>query len=126
MPPPDEEREWADAEAGPIVRPYALTGGRTRHGSGEFDLITLIKTVEGRPPSRFQGGPEHRRILRLCTSALSVAEIASELDLPVDVVRVLLGDLADHDLIIVRQSAAVTRLPGHGVLKQVLDGLHAL
>jgi hypothetical protein len=126
MPPPDDEPEWADLEAGPIVRPYALTGGRTRHDGGGFDLIAVIETADGHSAKRVQGGPEHHTILRLCSSALSVAEVAAELDLPVDVVRVLLGDLADQRLINVRQPAPVTGCPSTSVLEQVIDGLHAL
>jgi hypothetical protein len=125
MPPLDEEQEWAD-EDGPIVRPYALTGGRTRHAYGGFDLIAVIETVDERLPVRFAGGPEHSRILKLCRSPLSVAEVASDLELPVDVVRVLLGDLVDHKLILVRQPAPVAQFPNASVLKQVIDGLHAL
>jgi hypothetical protein len=55
-----------------------------------------------------------------------VAEVAAELDLPVDVVRVLLGDLADQRLVIVRQPEPVARFPSASVLEQVIDGLHAL
>src|SRR4051812_35353542 len=116
MPPPDDEPEWTDLEAGPIVRPYALTGGRTRPGGGGFDLMAVIETAGGRPAKQVQGGPEHHAILRLCGSAPSVAEVAAELDLPVDVVRVLLGDLADQRLITVRRPAPVSGSPSTSVL----------
>jgi len=98
--------------------PYASKGG--------FDLIAVIETVDEQLPVRFPGGPEHSRILKLCRSPLSVAEVASDLELPVDVVRVLLGDLVDHKLILVRQPAPVAQFPNASVLKQVIDGLHAL
>jgi hypothetical protein len=126
MPPPDDVEEWADVDAGPIVRPYALTGGRTRYAGGGLDLIALVETVPDRSPDRFQSGPEHTTILRLCRSPLSVAEIAAELELPVDVVRVLLGDLADQQLIVVRVPTPVTDFPSSSVLQQVIDGLHEL
>jgi hypothetical protein len=126
MRPLDEEQQWADLEADPIVRPYALTGGRTRHAGGGFDLIANIETTADRLPDRFQGGPEHRTILRLCRSPLLVAEIATELELPVDVVRVLLGDLADEGLIVVRAPTPVCRSLSTSVLSQLIEGLHAL
>jgi hypothetical protein len=119
-PPGDEPEEWVDEQ---VVRPFALTGGRTRH-AGEFDLMAVVQALAADAPATC--GPEHENILWLCTAPLSVAEIASDLDLPVGVVRVLLGDLHDHGLVHVRRPAPVTQLPHGGVLKEVIDGLHAL
>lgn len=135
--------EWFDEEAGPVVRPYALTGGRTRHGRSDFDLIAVVVTVEdalveqdslsemglsaGQPHrSGPVLGPEQEKIVMLCRSPLSVAEVASEVDLPLGVVRVLLGDLLEHELILVRRPAPVAQFPNERVLKDVIDGLHAL
>src|ERR1700681_2678066 len=42
MVPEPPEKVWVDEEAGPVVRHYAMTAGRTRPPRGEFDLITLI------------------------------------------------------------------------------------
>lgn len=137
------QAEWFDDEAGPIVRPYAVTGGRTRHGRSDFDLIAIVVTVDDAPadpdlipdmnlsagaPHRVELtlGPEHEKIVMLCQSPLSVAEVASELDLPLGVVRVLLGDLLEHELILVRRPAPVAQFPNERVLKDVIDGLHAL
>ncbi|MGW3867043.1 DUF742 domain-containing protein, partial [Streptomyces sp. NPDC005047] len=45
--------QWYDNEAGPLVRPYAMTGGRTRPGPTgvRFDLIALVTRVPGAPGS---------------------------------------------------------------------------
>ncbi|GHH72316.1 hypothetical protein GCM10017673_27200 [Streptosporangium violaceochromogenes] len=110
-----------DEEAGPIVRPYALIGGRTRSSGDALDLVALI-TATGNPPTgRFFPSPEQERILSLVTQAISVADVASELDLPLGVVRVLLGDLQDHKLISVGRVSASER-----ILKEVINGLRAL
>lgn len=133
--PPEDPRgdagdfEWVDAAAGPVVRHYAVIGGRTRHRTGEFDLVAIIQSVpepgdENRPG--LVTGPEHESILWLCQSPLSVAEIASGLNLPLGVVRILLGDLLDHGLIHVRRPARVAQFPNAVVLKEVIDGLSAL
>ena len=46
------EDRWLDEEAGAVVRPYALTRGRTRPAGGRLDLIALISAVrDARPPS---------------------------------------------------------------------------
>ena len=43
---PSNER-WLDAEAGPVVRPYALTRGRTRHSGEAFDLVATVTGDSG-------------------------------------------------------------------------------
>lgn len=118
--------EWLDEAAGPVVRPYAMTRGRTRPVRTDFDLIAIIVTSGATAPDWHAFGPEHAAILDKCRTPLSVAEIVSETDLPLGVVRVLLGDLLDHGLVSVRRPAPVTQLPNERVLKEVIDGLHAL
>ncbi|HYU86172.1 MAG TPA: DUF742 domain-containing protein [Kribbellaceae bacterium] len=124
--PDTPENAWLDNEAGPVVRPYAMTGGRTRPRSGEFDLISLV--VATRPVSTMDLGlgPEHLAIMDLCRHPISVAEVAAHLDLPVGIVRVLLGDLLDKRLILAREPQHVTQLPGEGVFKAVINGLRSL
>jgi hypothetical protein len=55
-----------------------------------------------------------------------VAEIASHLDLPIGIVRVLLGDLLDRELIRVHHPGPTTQLPTERLFKEVIDGLRAL
>ena len=58
---------WFDRDAGPVVRPYALTRGRTLPSGGEsFDLIDVVVATSDRVPEHFRPGPEHRRLLSLC------------------------------------------------------------
>ena len=89
---------WLDREAGPVVRPYALTKGRTRPQGTALGLSDMVK-VAGPMVREERGlGPEHRRLLGLCQSAIAVADLASETDLPLGVVRVLLADLRERGL----------------------------
>jgi Protein of unknown function (DUF742) len=126
---------WFDDAAGPVVRPYALTGGRTHYEGVDFDLVALIEAVDAPdaadassaiPASPWSPEPEHDMILELCRTPLSVVEIASDLELPLGVVRVLLGDLLDRSLIQVRRPAPVAQFPSERVLKEVIDGIRAL
>ncbi|MCM2418150.1 MULTISPECIES: DUF742 domain-containing protein [Streptomyces] len=123
---------WYDDEAGPMVRPYALTGGRTRGdgGSAHLDLIAQVVAEPGAEPGAAGDpalAPEHGTILALCrTDPLSVAEIAADSDLPVGVVRVLLGDLLTLGWVRVRRPVAPAELPGEHILREVIDGLRAL
>jgi len=114
---------WMDEEAGPFVRPYALTRGRTRTSGATLDLIATVRTT-GLSPGGL--GPEQESILLAASTPISVADVAIELDLPVGVVRVLLGDLRDHGLISVSAPAAVGPRPSERILKEVINGLRAL
>jgi len=55
--------------------------------------------------------PESRRIVELCQTPMSVAELAARLSVPVGVCRVLVGDLVDARMIQVRQSGKRQRAP---------------
>jgi hypothetical protein len=117
---------WLDREAGPVVRPYALIQGRTLpSGGASFGLIDVVMTTSERPSEHFRPGPEHRRILRLCRRPTPVVDLTSEIDLPLGVVRVLLGDLRSEGMLRVistqKQPATDERL-----LRMVLDGLESL
>ncbi|MEU3462936.1 DUF742 domain-containing protein [Streptomyces sp. NPDC006733] len=108
------------------VRPFAIVAGRTRPAQGDFDLISLISS---RPPRDGvpTGSPEGKDILTLCqTRPLSVAEIASDLGLPLGVIRVLLGDLLDAGYICVTHPTPTLWLNDQNVLREVANALRAL
>jgi hypothetical protein len=115
---------WLDEEAGPVVRPYTMTGGRVPAGD-RFDLVTLVGAAVAADEVTGPVSPEHLAILRLCRRPKSVAEVSALLDLPVGIIRVLLGDLLDRDLLLVRGAAPLDE-PGQGVLDKVIAGLRAL
>lgn len=121
-----ETPEWVDDQAGPVVRHYAMTSGRTKPRIGEFDLITLITAT--RTSTQLDGGllPELATIVRLCQEPVSVAELSSQMDLPAGTVRVLLGDLLDRGYIRTRSPAPAAQLPTERLFKAVLDGLRSL
>jgi hypothetical protein len=114
-----------DEDAGPVARPYTVTGGRTRPvGERQFDLIDIVWSTGAEPRRDFPPGPEHRRILSLCQRPLVVAELTAAIGLPLGVVRVLLGDLLYEDLISVSRQAQ--RVTDRNLLQHVLDGLKAM
>ena len=65
-------------------------------------------------------------IIQLCQNPVSVAELATVLDLPVGTVRVLLGDLLDRGFIRTRSPVPAAQVPNERVFKAVLDGLRSL
>ena len=49
---------WFDREAGPVVRPYALTKGRTLpSGGASFGLIDVVVATSERPPAQLPPRP---------------------------------------------------------------------
>jgi hypothetical protein len=121
------EARWLDRDAGPVVRPYALTRGRTKPRKDGLSLIDLVCAGEGRQTDALHGlGPEHRRLVELCQRPVTVADLASEVDLPLGVVRVLLSDLCERGLVKVVSSAGQQPLVDERVMRSVLDGLRAL
>lgn len=126
--------QWVDREAGPVVRPYAVTGGRTEPADGELlDLVAVIvaRKMRRSAVAKASGAagflsPEHRKILDLCQEPITVADIASETLLPLGVVRVLLADLTEQSRISVLPPRAADEQPSADLLKEVLHGLRAL
>ena len=140
----DGRERWLDAAAGPVVRPYAVTRGRTRP-TGEPLYIVAILVATGRPPADPGRLSRHqRRLLALCRRPYALADLASDLDLPLGVVRVLAGDLLDSGLLDVQRWTVPSGPPGgpgpgapeaphtvpphtdQNLLRRVLDELRAL
>lgn len=121
---PDDH--WLDRDAGPVVRPYALTGGRTRPRGESFDLLAVVASaVDGKAIDRMLLEPEQAQVLRYCRKPTSVADLASELDLPLGVVRIMLSDMRERGLITVGKPVR-TGLTDPRVLKDVVDALRRL
>ena len=122
---PDDER-WIDAEAGPVVRPYALTRGRTRHSGASFDLVATVVTTDMRIPDSGFLAPEHLSVLQLAHAPTTVVDIASDVDLPLGVVRILLADLRELGLITIRAPVTMAERVDKNTLMEVLNGLRGL
>ncbi|GAA1375874.1 DUF742 domain-containing protein [Catellatospora chokoriensis] len=121
----DDAHEWLDAEAGPLVRSYAVTGGRARPGAGTFDLLTyVVATPVGQRRHAVHLQPEHRALLALAHEPISVAELSSRAGFALGVVRVLLADLLDEGAV-KRLAPAVApgHIPDDHILQAVILGL---
>jgi len=107
-----------------LVRPYALTRGRTAP-SRVYPLEALVHTdlraLEGHGLS-----PEERSIAELCRESRSVAEVAALVRIPIGVTRVLIGDLVDRGVVRVHTQAEPESAPGAALLERVLSGLRKL
>ncbi|MDX2675957.1 DUF742 domain-containing protein [Streptomyces soliscabiei] len=121
---------WFDDEAGPVVRPYAMTRGRTTSAmQHRLDLIAVVVAESHADEAEQDPGlsPEHVGIVELCQDApQSVAELAAGLNLPIGVVRVLVGDLVDAEFVHVNRPVPPAELPDESILRDVINGLRAL
>ncbi|WP_435130798.1 DUF742 domain-containing protein [Actinacidiphila sp. bgisy144] len=110
-----------------LVRPYAMTGGRTRPRY-QLAIEALVSTTAD--PERLRGQlPEHQRICLLCREVKSVAEISALLTIPLGVVRILVADLAEAGLVAIHQPGgdeAAGGQPDVTLLERVLSGLRKL
>jgi len=75
-----EDEEWFDDADGSLVRPYAMTGGRTRSDTLGLDLITLVVAMHGATDIDVE--PEYERIVSACQLPPSVVEVAARVALP--------------------------------------------
>jgi hypothetical protein len=117
---------WPDQDPGPVVRPYAMTKGRTAPSDGTpLGMIDLVQATGQQPAEGFRLTPEHRQILDLCRAPVTVVDLASDIDLPVGVVRVLLSDLSGHGMLQIRR-ARQGPVADARLLRDILDGLRAL
>ncbi|MEV6303007.1 DUF742 domain-containing protein [Actinoplanes sp. NPDC051861] len=112
MTPADEE---------PVVRPFVLTGGRTRPLHDGLRIETQLRAVPAAlsAPLRF----ESRRIVELCQRPKSVADLAASLAAPLGVVRVIVADLIGQGLIVVGDSR---RQVSTTLIERIRDRVRAL
>ncbi|WP_067721169.1 DUF742 domain-containing protein [Nocardia yamanashiensis] len=92
----DRERDdiYYDEAAGPLVRLYGVTRGRTSDVRPELSMITIVVAVEGAADPRLHRmDPEYERIVELSRHPRAIAEISARVGLPLRVTRILIGDL---------------------------------
>ena len=109
-----------------IVRPYMLTRGRTHVPGPVLALEASVRSISATNTFPLGAPPESKRIVQLCQPAMSLAELSARLMLPVGVVRVLVADLAQVDIVAVDGPASVDIANDVHLLERLLDGIRAL
>ena len=87
------------------VRPFIMTGGRTRAERRDLRVETLLQGTSTDIPETLN--TEQVEILRACAQPISVAEVAVKVGLVLGVVTVLAGDLITEGLLEVHQTDPV-------------------
>jgi hypothetical protein len=122
---PRAEERWLDEQAGQLVRPYALTRGRTAPVGHRFDLLAMVVARSGTARDKRDLDPAHLRVIEHARSPRAVIDLAAALDLPVGVVRILLSDLLERSLVSIHQPPKAPHTDLR-LLQDVLDGLRRL
>jgi hypothetical protein len=106
---------------GSAIRPYLLTGGRTRSIGTDLPFEALVVTrggVEGDAST-----PEKALILDACRYPIAIAEIAAKLSVPIGVARVLVSDLAATNHVEVCATAATDDV---NLVRRLIAGVRAI
>ncbi|MFE9246098.1 DUF742 domain-containing protein [Nocardiopsis sp. NPDC006938] len=122
MRPEPAEEGWS-AESS-LIRPYSLTGGRTRPSRTDFSMTSQVVAVSAQ--ERWEVDPELELILAVCARPVSVAEVAARSGFALGVLRVLLADLLDQGLVVVHTSDWERQRPDARTLRSVLDRIREL
>lgn len=121
-----ESMDETEVEETNAVRPYAVTGGRTRPSSSSLPIEALVQSLRAPVPGMTN---ETVKILDLtAVEFLSIAELSAHVKLPVGIVRVIVSDLADEGKVRIHgiangQAGLATSL---SVLESVLNGISSL
>ena len=117
-------------DGGRFIRPYAITGGRTRPEGREIPLETQIRTAGDPDAVRDRYRWEARRIVDLCRSPMALVELAARLEIPVGAVRIIVSDLAKEGVLEIRHEhemmATADSSEYQALLERVLDGIRRL
>jgi Protein of unknown function (DUF742) len=112
-------------DPGPLVRLFGLTGGRARPLGETFDLVAIVTTAD----ASFESAvlvPEHLAVLSVCRKPTPVADVAAYLKLPLNVTRVILGDLRREGLVTIDRPQSAAQTIDERIYREVLHGIRGL
>lgn len=104
-----------------VVRPFMLTGGRTRPLHDGLRIETLLRAAPAAlsAPLRF----EARHIVELCQAPMSIADLSVALRVPLGVVRVIVADLVADGYLAIEEQPGELPL---AVIERIRDRVRAL
>ena len=122
-PQPDDGQPEDDGDF--LVRPYAVTGGRTEPRQ-KLEIEAMVAAAHYEARDLLILSPECQAILEVCRDWRSVAEISAVLQIPLGVARILITDLAAENLVRIHQLDHELGPPNRKVLERLLSGLREL
>jgi hypothetical protein len=112
-----------DDQTGRLIRPYAMTGGRTLVDDN-ISLETQIQasTRASQHPGTYRW--ETAQLIELVQTPMALVEVAARMEIPIGVARVLVADLVADGVVIVHAPAKTQNFAS--LLERVLDGVRSL
>ena len=110
-------------ETGRLIRPYAITGGRT---GAETDISLEAQIQASTRADQLVGAYrwEAARLIELVQQPMALIEIAARIEIPIGVARVLVADLVDDGAVAIH--VPQTTQSFSSLLERVLDGVRNL
>jgi hypothetical protein len=118
---PEDVPVYDDDPDDELVRPFVITGGRTRHATVHLRVEALVTSTGILPARELQF--EHAAIVEVCSSPISVAEVAARVGIPLGVAQILVGDLAEAGLVQVHEARQAAT---PALLLRMIDAVRAL
>ncbi len=120
---PNVDFDDDDDATGRLIRPYAMTGGRTDIDS----IISLETQIQSSTRASQHLGAyrwEAAKVVDLVQSPMALIEIAARLEIPIGVARVLVADLVADGAVVLHMPAKTQSFAS--LLERVLDGVRNL
>lgn len=111
-------------ETGRLIRPYAITGGRT---GAEVDIKLEAQIQASSRADELVGAYrwEAARLIELVSGApMALVELAARIEIPIGVARVLVADLVDDGAVVIHVPQTTQSFTS--LLERVLDGVRNL
>lgn len=108
---------------GRLIRPYAMTGGRTTSDT----QISLEAQIQASSRASHHLGAyrwEAAKVVELVQSPMALIEIAARLQIPIGVARVLVADLVSDGAVVLHTPVKTQSFAS--LLERVLDGVRNL
>jgi hypothetical protein len=118
-----DDGDDAGSKTGRLIRPYAMTGGRTLADSE----ITLEAQIQATARASQHLGAyrwEAAKVVDLVQSPMALIEIAARLQIPIGVARVLVADLVSDGAVMLHTPEKTQSFAS--LLERVLDGVRNL
>jgi hypothetical protein len=112
---------------GELVRPYAVTRGRTEPTRDIAIEAILVTTFRGRQEGMYAGRDKHNIAMMCDGRPQSLAEVSARMRLPLGVTRVLVSDMTIEGLLSLHEPTDEDNYDDRlEMLERVLSGLRRL
>lgn len=111
-------------EGAAALRPYLLTGGRTHTDVGDLKFETLVEKTDSvdRNNLRF----ESAKVIEMCDSPISVAEISAHMSIPLGSTMVLIGDMIAGGHLVSHRTYNAASDAGVSLVTRIIAGVKQL